>query len=109
MRGKIDRHARELSAFAFEQAALLAAVRLARQKLPACSYDAVPWNALPRGAPGDGVPGRARAAGQIKHLGKLAVSNHTAARDAFYKLINSVPSTVFFRHRKRNLRLSELA
>lgn len=46
MRGKVNRHARELSAFAFEQAALLAAIGLAGQKITASSDDTVPRNAL---------------------------------------------------------------
>jgi len=46
MRGKVNGHARELSALAFEQPALLAAIRLAGQKFPTRSHDAVPRNAL---------------------------------------------------------------
>lgn len=98
MRGHVNRHAGELSTFAFEQAALLAAIWFAGQKPASCSYDAVPWDALSCGAAGDSVTGRARSAGQMKHLRKLAVSNHTAARDAFYKVVDFVPATCIFCH-----------
>jgi|GEM_PF-6438985 len=47
MRSHVNRHAGELSAFAFKKAALLAAIRFAGQELAACSYDTVPRNALP--------------------------------------------------------------
>lgn len=98
MGGQVHGHAGELCSFAFQKAALLAAIWLARQNLSLFADHAVPRDTLSRRASGHRIANRTRAAGQLKHLGELAVSHYPPSRNALHQLIYFVPSTVFLCH-----------
>ncbi len=69
-------------AFAFEQAALKAAKRLADHNPAAGGYNAVPGNGLAAWASGHGSPGGAGASRKPYRPGQLAVGDHAPFGDA---------------------------
>src|SRR5579859_3822832 len=100
---QIHGHARKLRPFAFEEAALLAAIRLAGQNFALFANHAVPGDSLTRRATGHGIANRPRAAGKSQHFGELAVSHHLASRNALHEVVHFVPAAASLCHLPPNL------
>ena len=78
-------------AFGFEEFSLKRGVRLADEKLPICTHDAMPGNAFSGGAACHGAAGGSGAAGQAQGFSDGAIRNNPPPGNLFHEPVDRIP------------------